>query len=81
MKSTPSKPKAWICPICGYIHYGDEAADKCPVCGADKASFEQMQIDDTVAVSAIESGDRIIIVGAGSAGDSAAENARRATDI
>lgn len=31
---------AWICPICGYIHYGPQPPDECPVCGALKEVFE-----------------------------------------
>lgn len=32
--------KAWICPMCGYIHYGDKPPDECPVCGAEGELFE-----------------------------------------
>ncbi|MBI9099291.1 MAG: FAD-dependent oxidoreductase [Spirochaetaceae bacterium] len=32
--------KAWICTVCGYIHYGDEPPETCPVCGATKDLFE-----------------------------------------
>lgn len=30
--------KKYVCQICGYVHYGDAAPEKCPVCqaGADK---------------------------------------------
>jgi nitrite reductase (NADH) large subunit len=31
---------AWICPICGYIHYGSEPPEVCPVCGAACELFE-----------------------------------------
>ncbi len=31
---------AWICPVCGYIHYGSEPPDECPVCGTLKELFE-----------------------------------------
>jgi nitrite reductase (NADH) large subunit len=31
---------AWICPICGYIHYGSEPPKECPVCGAAGELFE-----------------------------------------
>jgi nitrite reductase (NADH) large subunit len=31
---------AWICPICGYIHYGVEPPEECPVCGAGREMFE-----------------------------------------
>lgn len=29
----------WICPICGYIHYGDNPPETCPLCGAPKDIF------------------------------------------
>lgn len=29
----------WICPLCGYIHYGDEPIDVCPLCGAPGNTF------------------------------------------
>jgi len=31
---------AWICTVCGYIHYGTEAPDVCPVCGATSDLFD-----------------------------------------
>ena len=34
--------KKWKCTICGYVHEGDEAPEKCPVCGADKSLFEEI---------------------------------------
>lgn len=43
--------KKFVCAICGYVHVGDEAPDKCPQCGAPKEKFtakseEQMQWAD-----------------------------------
>ena len=32
--------KAYVCKICGYIHMGEEAPDRCPMCGASKEKFE-----------------------------------------
>ncbi|MHB1680225.1 MAG: rubrerythrin family protein [bacterium] len=29
----------FICPMCGHTHVGDEAPDKCPVCGASKDKY------------------------------------------
>ena len=29
----------WICPRCGYIHYGEEPPEKCPLCGAPGSVF------------------------------------------
>ncbi len=31
--------KLWQCEVCGYVHYGEEAPDKCPKCGAPKEKF------------------------------------------
>ena len=31
--------KKWECRVCLYLHEGDEAPDKCPVCGAPKSEF------------------------------------------
>ncbi|MBU2634104.1 MAG: rubredoxin [Nanoarchaeota archaeon] len=33
------------CNICGYIHDGDEAPDKCPKCGAPKEQFTEIETD------------------------------------
>ena len=27
-----SKPKKWVCEICGYVHEGDNPPEQCPVC-------------------------------------------------
>ena len=32
--------KAYVCKVCGYIHFGEEAPEKCPQCGAPKDKFE-----------------------------------------
>jgi len=29
--------KKWRCMVCGYVHEGESAPDKCPRCGAPKA--------------------------------------------
>jgi rubrerythrin len=31
--------KAFVCSVCGYVHYGDEAPEFCPQCKAPKAKF------------------------------------------
>ena len=33
--------KAFVCKVCGYIHFGDEAPDRCPQCGVGKEMFEE----------------------------------------
>jgi len=42
MSFIPSRPKAWGCPLCGYIHYGGDAPEECPICGSEKAVFERL---------------------------------------
>ena len=32
----------WVCKVCGYVHEGPEAPEKCPVCKAPATRFEQM---------------------------------------
>jgi len=29
----------WVCPVCGYIHYGDNPPEKCPLCGVPRELF------------------------------------------
>ena len=31
--------KKFVCSVCGYVHTGDKAPDKCPVCGAPAEKF------------------------------------------
>ena len=31
----------WVCSICGYIHYGENAPEKCPLCGVSKELFKK----------------------------------------
>ena len=33
--------KAYVCKVCGYIHFGEEAPERCPQCGAAKEKFEE----------------------------------------
>ena len=35
--------KKFVCPICGYVHEGDEAPEKCPICGAPGSTFNVME--------------------------------------
>lgn len=37
--------KRWVCSVCGYIHEGPEPPDECPVCGADKSMFEEVEAE------------------------------------
>ena len=33
----------WVCPVCGYIHEGDEAPAECPVCHVDGSKFKKVE--------------------------------------
>ena len=33
--------KKWVCPVCGYVHEGDEAPEKCPQCGGAGSKFTE----------------------------------------
>lgn len=38
---TEEKQIKWVCSICGYVHYGDNPPEKCPVCGVGKELFQK----------------------------------------
>ncbi len=40
--------KKWQCPVCKYIHTGDDPPEKCPVCGVSGSKFVRFE-DDTEA--------------------------------
>ena len=33
----------YVCSVCGYVHEGDSAPDKCPQCGAPAAKFNEQE--------------------------------------
>ncbi|HEY1406712.1 MAG TPA: NADH peroxidase [Spirochaetota bacterium] len=35
--------KSYVCTICGHIHTGENAPDKCPQCGAPREKFKEQQ--------------------------------------
>jgi len=37
--------KKWVCTICGYVHEGDSAPDKCPQCKAGANKFEEQSTE------------------------------------
>ncbi len=70
-------PKQWQCLNCNYVHDGDEPPEVCPVCGAPRDRFEPVAAGPAQAVAADQS-IRVVIIGAGIAGVSAAESLRQA---
>ncbi len=41
--------KKWVCPVCGYVHEGETAPEKCPQCGVPGAKFTEQKSDMTWA--------------------------------
>ena len=41
--------KKWVCPVCGYVHEGDAAPEKCPQCGVAGSKFTEQKSDMTWA--------------------------------
>lgn len=35
--------KKYVCPVCGYVHEGEAAPEKCPTCGVPGAKFTIME--------------------------------------
>ena len=73
--------KAWRCEVCGYIHEGPEPPAECPVCGvpaSEFAPYAQPVAQLVKTPTAAQPAQRIVVVGGGIAGVSAAEAARQA---
>ena len=39
----------FVCKVCGYVHEGPEAPEKCPVCRAPQSKFDKMAEEKTWA--------------------------------
>ena len=39
----------YVCPVCGYVHEGDEPPEKCPVCQVPGSKFTKVEGDLTLA--------------------------------
>ncbi|KMQ50562.1 pyridine nucleotide-disulfide oxidoreductase [Chitinispirillum alkaliphilum] len=69
----------WRCVICDYVSKTENPPETCPVCGASAENFKQLNPADSASVSETKTGLRIVIVGSGIAGVSAAESARKSS--
>ncbi|MBU1171844.1 MAG: FAD-dependent oxidoreductase [Proteobacteria bacterium] len=70
------KVSGWKCLVCHYNHKGDTPPSNCPICGAGAKKFEPLSPSEpSKTTDSIKR--RILIVGAGIAGVSAAEAARK----
>ncbi|MDR0935451.1 MAG: NADH peroxidase [Oscillospiraceae bacterium] len=54
--------KKYVCAVCGYVHEGDAPPDKCPLCGAGAAKFNEVAAAGTTAYATEH------IIGAGAKG-------------
>ena len=34
--------KKWVCPVCGYVHEGEQAPERCPLCKVPGEKFTEM---------------------------------------
>ena len=39
----------WVCPVCGYVHEGNEAPAECPVCHVSGEKFKKVEGELTLA--------------------------------
>lgn len=42
--------KLWKCTVCGYVHQGETAPEKCPKCGVGPEKFNLMEEEDAAKV-------------------------------
>ena len=40
--------KKYVCPVCGYVHEGNEPPEKCPQCGAPGSKFQEQSAEGLV---------------------------------
>ena len=40
--------KKFICTVCGYVHEGDSAPEKCPACGVPASKFKELVEDEAL---------------------------------
>jgi nitrite reductase (NADH) large subunit len=67
--------RAWHCTVCGYIHQGESPPASCPVCGAASELFE---LEEGGFEGSVPTALRVLVLGAGIAGTTAVDHARRA---
>jgi nitrite reductase (NADH) large subunit len=67
--------RTWRCTVCGYVAKGEHPPESCPVCGAGAELFE---LEPTEDETNMPTASRIVVVGAGIAGTTAVDHARRA---
>lgn len=48
-KMEEQKMKKWVCPVCGYVHTGDQPPAECPVCHVKGDKFKEAPADAKLA--------------------------------
>ncbi|MDR0821580.1 MAG: NADH peroxidase [Oscillospiraceae bacterium] len=48
--------KKYVCPVCGYVHTGDEPPAKCPLCGVPGAKFTVQEAEAAPSPSTPDTG-------------------------
>lgn len=67
--------KTWKCSVCGEMIQADSAPSQCPICGVGSEFFEE--VGEVVSDTCINTDKKVIIIGNGIAGFSAAKTLRR----
>ncbi len=74
--NVPATADIWQCSVCNYLHRAPEPPAVCPVCSATDTLFAQFHIPDSIVVPADDI-HKIVVLGGGIAGLTAASEARR----
>jgi len=74
-KEAPESVSLWSCTICDHVHEGDAPPEICVVCGATRKFFEAEKQQSAVLEPDADV-EKIVVLGAGIAGMTAAEQAR-----
>ena len=54
--------KKWVCPVCGYVHEGDQPPAECPKCKAPGSKFfEQTEFGDDHVIGVASGADEAIL--------------------
>ena len=77
--AAPAEAGRWMCMVCQYVHEGDGPPEMCPACAASADCFEPGAEPEVADVVSFGEGAKVVIVGAGIAGLSAAQAVRDAS--
>jgi rubredoxin len=55
--------KKWKCTVCGYIHEGPEPPETCPVCGAPREKFVEVEEEKPAPAAAPRKGPIALVLG------------------